>query len=477
MSVQGEEASAPLLEAKRSRGATVALEWWVESKLLWRIVGPAIFQRVALYGINVVAQAFIGHIGDLELAAFSIASTVVAGFNFGFLLGMASALETLCGQAFGAKKYHMLGIYLQRSWAVLLIFAVALTPTYVFMEDLLLLLGQTPELSRLAGKMSIWLLPQHFAMAMLLPLTRFLQSQLKNWVTAVTAGVAFAIHVVVTYLLVHHFQLGLIGAVAAADMAWWLVVLGQLFYVFGGGCPLSWKGFSMEAFADFWDFIKLSTASGVMLCLENWYYRVLVLLTGYLQNAEIAVDALSICLTINGWELMIPLGFLAATGVRVANELGAGSGKGARFSIIVSITTSVVIGLVFWCLILAYNDQIALLFSSGKAVLDAVHNLSVLLAFTILLNSVQPVLSGVAIGSGWQALVAYVNIGSYYLVGVPIGIVLGWPLGFGVRGIWSGLIGGTAVQTLVLAYLTMRCDWDEEANATSIRMRKWASTK
>jgi Na+-driven multidrug efflux pump len=41
--------------------------------------------------------------------------------------------------------------------------------------------------------------------------------------------------------------------------------------------------------------------------------------------------------------------------------------------------------------------------------------------------------AGVAIGSGWQALVAYVNIGSYYLVGVPIGIILGWPLGFGVR--------------------------------------------
>ncbi|KAM0830886.1 hypothetical protein ACQ4PT_065921 [Festuca glaucescens] len=94
---QGEgevEVAAPLLdargggapEAKTSRGATVALQWWTECKLLWRIVGPAIFQRVALYGINVIAQAFIGHIGDLELAAFSIASTVVAGFNFGFLV-------------------------------------------------------------------------------------------------------------------------------------------------------------------------------------------------------------------------------------------------------------------------------------------------------------------------------------------------------------------------------------------------------
>jgi multidrug resistance protein, MATE family len=141
---------------------------------------------------------------------------------------MASALETLCGQAFGAKKHHMLGVYLQRSWVVLL-FAAALTPTYIFMEDLLLLIGQSPELSRLAGQMSIWLLPQHFAMAMLLPLTRFLQSQLKNWVTAITAGVALVMHVVVTYLLVHVFHLGFVGAVVSADLSWWFVVLGQFF--------------------------------------------------------------------------------------------------------------------------------------------------------------------------------------------------------------------------------------------------------
>jgi MATE family multidrug resistance protein len=28
--------------------------------------------------------------------------------------------------------------------------------------------------------------------------------------------------------------------------------------------------------------------------LENWYYRILVFLTGYVKNAELAVDALSI---------------------------------------------------------------------------------------------------------------------------------------------------------------------------------------
>lgn len=36
-------------------------------------------------------------------------------------------------------------------------------------------------------------------------------------------------------------------------------------------------------------------------------------------------------------------------------------------------------------------------------------------------------------GSGWQSKAAFVNMGSYYLVGVPLGVVLGWFLSFGIR--------------------------------------------
>lgn len=80
--------------------------------------------------------------------------------------------------------------------------------------------------------------------------------------------------------------------------------------------------------------------------------------------------------------------------VRVANELGAGNGKGAKFAATVSSTTSLVIGLFFWVLIMGLHDKIALIFTASAAVLDAVDKLWLLLAFTILLNSIQPVLSG-----------------------------------------------------------------------------------
>lgn len=65
---------------------------------------------------------------------------------------MGSALETLCGQAFGAGKLRMLGVYMQRSWIILLCAALLLVPIYVFSPPVLKLIGETSEISDLAGK-------------------------------------------------------------------------------------------------------------------------------------------------------------------------------------------------------------------------------------------------------------------------------------------------------------------------------------
>ncbi|KAG2587918.1 hypothetical protein PVAP13_5NG179400 [Panicum virgatum] len=383
-------------------------------------------------------QAFAGHLGDLELASVSFACTVLAGFNYGLMLGLASALETLCGQAYGAKKHHMMGVYMQRSWIVLFLCAVLLTPMHFFAEDVLLLTGQPPELSAMAGEVSVWFLPLHFSPGLLFPLQRFLQCQMKNLVNAIAAAAALCLHLFVSWLFVSKLRFGLVGVALTLGFSWWAITAMLFAYVTCGGCPETWHGFTVEAFAGLGEFVRLSAASGVMLCLENWYYRILILLTGNLKNAAVAVDALSICMNINGWEMMIPLAFFAGTGVRVANELGAGNGKGARFAAIVSSTTSMAIGLFFWVLIMGLHDKIALIFTTSAVLLAAVDKLSLLLAFTILLNSIQPVLSGVAVGSGWQSTVAYINIGSYYIIGIPMGVLLGWLFNLGVPGIWRG---------------------------------------
>ncbi|KAI3887365.1 hypothetical protein MKX03_002769 [Papaver bracteatum] len=445
---------------------------WIESKKLWHMLEKT---RIASYSMNVVTQVFAGHLGDLELASISIANTVIIGFTFGLLLGMASALETLCGQAYGAKQHRMLGIYLQRSWVVLTLCAILLLPIYIFAAPILKFLGQPDDLANLTGRVTIWMIPLHFAFVFQFSLQRFLQSQLKTLIIAWVCLAALVVHIFVSWLFIYKLGFGVIGAAATMNLSWWITVLGLFCYVALGGCPETWTGFSFEAFSGLWDFFKLSAASGVMICVESWYYRILVLMTGSLNNATIAVSALSVCMVINGLEMMIPLAFLAATGVRVSNELGAGNGKAAKFASIVSVITSLIIGVCFSTLIMIFHEKLAMFFTSSHAILQAIDKLAYLLAITILLNSIQPVLSGVAIGAGWQASVAYVSLGCYYIVGLPLGAVLGWVFHLGVQGIWSGMIGGTALQTLILIIISIICDWDVQAEKASSRMKMMAA--
>lgn len=119
--------------------------------------------------------------------------------------------------------------------------------------------------------------------------------------------------------------------------------------------------------------------------------------------------------------------------MRVSNELGAGRPRAARFAIAVVLMSSVAIGVAFFVAVLLLRDVYGAPFTESPEVVHAVASLGVVFAFTLLLNSVQPVLSGVAVGAGWQWLVAYINLGCYYGVGIPVGYTIAFPMRRGIQ--------------------------------------------
>ncbi|KAA8528605.1 hypothetical protein F0562_035960 [Nyssa sinensis] len=470
--------TTPLLNIQSEEKKEVGFvkEFGSESKQLWKIAGPAIFTAICQYSLGALTQTFAGLVGELELAAVSVENSVIAGLAFGVMLGMGSALETLCGQAYGAGHLRMLGVYMQRSWVILMTTACFLVPIYVFSPPILELIGETTEISDAAGRFALWMLPQLFAYAMNFPIQKFLQAQRKVLVMAWVSAVVLVLHAFFSWLLILKLGWGLVGAAITLNTSWWLIVIGQLLYIFITKSDGAWSGFSWLAFADLYGFVKLSLASAVMLCLEFWYLMILVVITGRLQNPLIPVDAISICMNIQGWDAMIALGFNAAISVRVSNELGAGNARAAKFAVIVVSITSVSIGVVCMAVVFATRDYFPYLFTTSVAVAVETTKLAILLGITVLLNSLQPVLSGVAVGAGWQSLVAYINIGCYYLVGLPAGILLGFTFGFGAMGIWSGMIGGICLQTIILVVVTSIRNWKKEADEAENRVKRWGGT-
>ncbi|XP_039131589.1 protein DETOXIFICATION 33-like [Dioscorea cayenensis subsp. rotundata] len=476
-------ASSPLLAVRNEdeEEEMAVSSCWVDTRrelrLVWGIAGPAILTSVFQYTLGATTQTLTGHIGTLELAAVGIQNLVVSGIAFGIMVGMGSALETLCGQAFGAKKSNMLGVYLQRSWIILLITALILTLVYIFATPILKLLGQSDEIAELAGRFSIWMIPELFAFAINFPIQKFLQAQSKVWEMAWISAGCLILHLVLSWLFIIKLKTGLLGAAVTLNFSWWLLVAGQFGYVLSGYCKDSWTGFSWLAFKDLGAFFRLSVASAVMLCLEYWAFMIVIELAGLLKHPEKAVDAATICMNVEGWCFMVPLGLVAAISVRVSNELGAGNPKAAKFSLFVVTGISLIIQTTFVIIILVTREDFPKLFTEDELVRERVSNVAYYLCATIFLGSMQPVRSGVAIGAGWQTTVAYVDLGSYYAVGLTIALLLGFTFNLGLEGIWGGVIIGVALQTIILIIITWRTNWEKEVLLANDRVLIWGGSE
>ncbi|XP_073296546.1 protein DETOXIFICATION 24-like [Primulina huaijiensis] len=446
---------------------------WDESHKIWRVALPGILARVASFGTIIVTQSFIGHQSSVDLAGYALVQTLTVRFVTGILIGMSSATETLCGQSYGARQYHMMGIYLQRSWVVDFVTCTLLLPLFIFGAPMFKLFGQEENISNAAGFVSLWFIPMVYSFVFTLTMQMYLQAQQKNSIVAWISIVQLILHLPLSWLFVYVWHWGVDGAMAALCISSWFVVFSELAYIVGGWCPHTWTGFSTAAFKDIWPVIKLSVSSGIMVCLELWYSSVLVLLAGYMSNAEVAISAFSICLNINGWEFMICLGFLGAACVRIANELGRGDAKATKFSIKVLVTTSLVIGVIFTVICLVFGNTIGYSFTDDSEVANAVSRLSLLLAISVLLNSIYPVLSGVAVGAGLQGTVAVINLCCYYLIGIPLGAILGYVANLQVEGIWIGMNLGVLTQSLALTYMAWRTDWDLQVKLAADRLQRW----
>ncbi|XVF60770.1 hypothetical protein PTKIN_Ptkin08bG0075100 [Pterospermum kingtungense] len=475
--------SGAIEEVLENREVGVGVGWWArvvawESRLLWALSGSSIIVSVFNYMLSFVTLMFTGHLSALELAGASIASVGIQGLAYGIMLGMASAVQTVCGQAYGAKKYAAMGIICQRAIVLHLGAAFVLTFLYWYSGEILQAIGQSKSIAEEGQVFARGLIPQLYAFALSCPMQRFLQAQnIVNPLAYMSVGV-FLVHILITWVAVNVLGGGLLGASLTLSLSWWfLVILNGLYIVLSPSCKETWTGLSLKAFKGIWPYFKLTVASAVMLCLEIWYNQGLVLISGLLPNPTISLDSISICMNYWNWDINFMLGLSAAASVRVSNELGAGHPKLARFSVIVVNATSISISVVFSAIVLIFRVGLSQAFTSDAEVIKAVSDLTPLLAISVFLNGIQPILSGVAIGSGWQHIVAYVNLITYYIIGLPIGCVLGFKTSLGVAGIWWGMIIGVVLQTATLIILTVRTNWNIEVEKADERLKNSAAAE
>jgi MATE family multidrug resistance protein len=179
---------------------------------------------------------------------------------------MATCLDTLCGQAFGAKQHHLLGIYKQRAILVLTLVSVGLAVVWWHTGKILLLLGQDPEIAVGAGSYIRWMIPALFVYGPLQCHFRFLQAQNIALPVMLSSGVTAVSHVLVCWLLVYKIGMGYKGAALACAISYLINVSILSVYVrLAPACENTRGGFSKEAFREILRFLRLGVPSASMI--------------------------------------------------------------------------------------------------------------------------------------------------------------------------------------------------------------------
>ncbi|KAK8714637.1 hypothetical protein V6N13_041988 [Hibiscus sabdariffa] len=431
-------------------------------KQLW-LSAPLIGESLLLYCLQLISVMFVGHLGAIALSSASLATSFAAILAFNLLMGMSTALETLCGQSYGAKQYRMLGTHTQRAMVVLSLITVPLAIVLANTASILAALGQDPEISLAAGIYARFMIPTLFAYAILQCVLRFLRTQNNIFPMVLSSGITTLIHIFMCWALVFGVGLGSKGAALAGSVSYWINVLMLGFYIkLSPSCAQTWTSFSKESLQEILPFLRLAVPSAVMVCLESWSFQILVFLSGLLPNPELETSVLTICINTTAIIFMIPFGLSSAASIRVSNELGAENPGAARLAVHVVLVLAVSQGILFGLVLMLVRDILGYAYSNDARVVAYVSTIIPILSISNLVDGVQCVLSGIARGCGWQKIGAYVNLGAYYIVGIPLSIVLAFVFQLGTKGLWLGITAALFTQMLFLLIITARTNWDQE---------------
>lgn len=451
-------------EEEEEEDLTLKTQVYDEVKKQIGLAGPLIAVSLLQYCLEVISIMFAGHLGELPLSSASMGTSFASFTGFSVLLGMGSALETLCGQSYGAKQYHMLGIQMQRAMLTLTLISIPIALIWFYTPTIFIFLGQDQEISNGAGTFIRWMIPSLFAYGLLQCLNKFLQTQNIVVPMMISSGITALLHIVLCWVLVFVLGFGIKGAALANTISNWMNVFFLGIYVkFSPSCKDTWTGFSKEALHDVVSFLKLAVPSAIMICLEYWTFDMVVLLSGLLPNPQLETSVLSISLNTCWMVYMISVGLGGAISTRVSNELGARRPKGARLAVCVVVVIAILEGVIVATVTILVRNVWGKLYSNDEEVIKYVAKMMPLLALSDFLDGFQCVLSGAARGCGWQNVCAIINLGAYYGVGIPCALLFAFVLQVGGMGLWMGVICALSVQVVALIAINLSTNWNDEA--------------
>lgn len=433
---------------------------------------------------GLVSIVLVGHVHHdkteeyLDAAALAVVFMNLTGLSIG--IGLATAMDTLCSQAYGAQRSERMGIYLQTGFQILAVFCLFIGVIFYYAADILVALGQPMEVSELTGAAVLTLLPGVPFLFLYELLRKVLQAQNIASPMFYVSVAANIVNAGVGYYLVYYTEVGWLGASIArsiCNMSFFLLLLPYI--LASGRLDTFWTGWHpMEAFEGIPAFLALGIPGMFQLCFEWWAFEILALLCGLLPNAVVSIGANAVIMNVSAMVYMLYLGLSISGNVRIGNALGAGDDKRARVAALATIGLSGAMALLSAMFLLVFRNVLPSIFTHDETIDELSSMLICVAAVFQIPDAINGAIQGVFRGSGRQNLGAKLNFVAYYMLGIPFGFVMAFAFNLGVVGLWLGMTVGLSFIAICGTVLVVRSDWaklSEDAKSRVHSRRSWSN--
>ncbi|XP_074574634.1 protein DETOXIFICATION 48-like [Curcuma longa] len=435
-----------------------------EIRAIGRIAVPSALTGLIIYSRAMISMLFLGYLGELELAGGSLSIGFANITGYSVLAGLAMGMDPICGQAFGAKQRKLLGLTLQRTVLLLLSASVPIAFFWLNMKRILLRCGQDEEIASAAQVFVVFAIPDLFLLSFLHPLRIYLRSQSITLPVTYCSFASVALHVPLNYLLVVRWKMGIAGVALA--MVWTnfnLLLCLILFILVSGVYRDSWVNPSVDCLRGWSELLKLAVPTCVSVCLEWWWYELMIMMCGLLANPRATVAAMGILIQTTSLVYVFPSSLSFGVSTRVGNQLGANRPERARNATAVGLAAAYLLGLAAMAFTTSVRHRWGRLFTDDPDILELTAVALPIAGLCELGNCPQTTGCGVLRGSGRPGTGANINLGSFYLVGTPVAVLMGFIADVGFAGLWLGLLAAQASCAALMGYVIFKTDWEVEA--------------
>ncbi|KAG9406294.1 hypothetical protein AC1031_002619 [Aphanomyces cochlioides] len=472
-----QEESAALLPKKApivDDSATIESIALDEMVAMYHLAYPVVFTYVLELTPGLISLVLVGQMTApdtkrfVDAAALSVMYLNVTALSVG--IGLATAMDTLCAQAFGAGNIRHIGLYLQTGTIVL---GVAFVPIFLanfFCADILVFLNQPPDVAALSGAFSRILalgLPFLYAYELL---KKVLQSQNIAHPMLYSAILCNMVNLVIGYLLVNHTSLGYLGAAISRTLGNIALPLSLVPYLMKRGNMQFWPGWQLEAAVrGAPEFIYFGLAGMLMMVFEWWSYEIIALLAGLLPDAIVAIGANAVLVNITATVYMFYLGVAVAGNIRVGNALGSNRPKRAKIAACLATLLAGAVSLVTGLAVFFFRYAYPRVFTQDEAMIELAARVGVVVAGFQLVDGLNGAIQGVLRGCGLQNYGASINFVSYILFGLPVGYFFEFTVGWGLPGLWIGMTLGYTFAGVCGTAVLLKMDWQTLSNEAQAR--------